>query len=157
MILWWSPVIFSLLVRIFKKLFSNKQFSSSGNDSACVEGLMQQFDSGDRTCQCNPACFELDYEISLSSATWPANQYKVSWRIKGTLILISYFCSGESNNALWFLEFKYGQTHWKQWKHRRSTWFIWKSSPDKSLLWQPQSEDCAGIGRLSFMGMCIKY
>ena len=63
--------------KILKKLFSNKQFSSSGNDSICVEGLMQQFDNGDRKCQCNPACFELDYEISLSSATWPAKQYKV--------------------------------------------------------------------------------
>ena len=59
--------------------FDNMKLLDSviGNDSACVDDVMDMFENVDMTCDCNPACVELDYEIIISEATWPSKQYTV--------------------------------------------------------------------------------
>jgi len=59
-----------------RKGFPPCDLTSSTTDSVCVEVVLSQFDSDQRHCDCNPACNEVEFETTLSMATWPSTQYK---------------------------------------------------------------------------------
>ena len=44
---------------------------------SCIKAVMSQFSGELRSCPCNQACYETQYSTMVSSALWPANQFKV--------------------------------------------------------------------------------
>ena len=48
-----------------------------GSDFVCVVNVINEIDDGQRKCQCNVECSELDYQLSISQAVWPSKQYEV--------------------------------------------------------------------------------
>ena len=67
---------------IFETLFRNGllpcDIVSGGSDTECVGSVIEQIDAGQKKCQCNVECEELDYQVAISQALWPSTQYEVS-------------------------------------------------------------------------------
>ena len=66
---------------IFETLLRNDllpcDITSGGSDEDCVGSVIEEMDAGQKKCQCNVQCEELDYQLSISQALWPSNQYEV--------------------------------------------------------------------------------
>ena len=54
--------------------------TSGSLDEECVSSVIEEMDSGQRECQCNAECNELDFKVSISQAQWPSKQFEVKRR-----------------------------------------------------------------------------
>eukprot|EP00090_Calanus_glacialis_P004580 TRINITY_DN13435_c1_g1_i1.p1 TRINITY_DN13435_c1_g1~~TRINITY_DN13435_c1_g1_i1.p1 ORF type:complete len:302 (-),score=83.60 TRINITY_DN13435_c1_g1_i1:31-864(-) len=51
---------------------------SDNPDRTCYDDIIRQFDTRNRSCPCEVACFERQFQSSVTVATWPSNQY---WKL----------------------------------------------------------------------------
>ena len=44
---------------------------------ACIDDILSQLSTDDRTCPCNQSCYETKFTPLVSSTAWPSYQYTV--------------------------------------------------------------------------------
>ena len=82
--IWNNEISNKLFVRIFLSFEYdlNKTLSQLfiATDSNCTAQVVYRLDSGNPKCECGVGCLDRHYVKQLSIATWPSNQYLVSFR-----------------------------------------------------------------------------
>ncbi len=46
-------------------------------DYTCVNGVIEALDAGNRTCDCNVQCDQIEFNLQISQTTYPSMQYTV--------------------------------------------------------------------------------
>ena len=78
--------------------------ASGGSDVDCVGSVIEEMDAGQKKCQCNVECEELDYQLSISQALWPSNQYEVRIQYFFHNMCLKYFAlflADTGNGIIW--------------------------------------------------------
>ena len=84
--IWNNEILNTLFIKIFLEMWSFEYDSNEtlsqlfiATDDNCTAQVVYRLDSGNPKCECGVGCLDRHYVKQLSIATWPSNQYLVSF------------------------------------------------------------------------------